>query len=151
MSVDELTDLTATVQALLNQIDEFHETYDGALAELATLDWRGLAREGHLGTTPRLAIERTIEDARNVLNSGREAMALVLEQARDPEMIANPDLDIPGRLRAVIRLYSDTPNDLRNRFRRLTTWLTAIVQSQQQAEAPSLANRVAWPDSVPRS
>ena len=150
MSAHELTDLTAAVQALLSQLDEFHETYGGALAELSALDWRALAREGHLGATPRLAIERTIEDARNVLNSGREAMALVMEQAGDPEMIANPDLDIPGRLRAVIRLYNDTPNDLRNRFRRLTTWLTAIVQSQQQAEAPSLASLIAWPDSVPR-
>ena len=96
MSEDELTDLTAAVQALLSRLEEFHQTYGGALAELTALDWRALAREGHLGDTPRLAVERTIEDARNVLNSGREAMALVLQQAGDPEMIANPDLDIPG-------------------------------------------------------
>ena len=151
MSIEELTDLTANVQTLLSQFDQFHETYGGALAELAALDWRALASEGHLGGTPRLAIERTIEDARNVLSSGRETMALVMQQAGDPEMVANPDLDIPGRLRGVIRLYSDTPNDLRNRFRRLTTWLATIVQSQQQAGAPSLADRIAWPDSAPQS
>lgn len=150
MLSDELTDLAGNVEALRRQLDALHKTYGGALAELAAVDWQTLGRQGHLAGTPRLAIERTIEDARNVLSAGREALALVLQQAADPEMIANPDLDIPGRLRAVIRLYTDTPNDLRNRCQRLTTWLSAIVQAQQQAGQPPLTDRIAWPGTVPR-
>ena len=150
MPSDELGDLAGNVEALRRQLDALHDTYGAALVELAAVDWRELGSEGYLAGTPRLAIERTIEDARNVLSAGREALALVLRQAADPEMIANPDLDIPGRLRAVIRLYTDTPNDLRNRCQRLTTWLTAIAQAQQQAGEPPLTDRVAWPDAAPR-
>ena len=151
MPSDELQALLDNVGGLLHQLDRLQESYAGALAELAAVDWGTLARDGHLGGTPRLAIERTIDDARNVLSSGREALALVMQQAADPEMVANPDLDIPGRLRAVIRLYSDTPNDLRNRCQRLTTWLATIGHSQQQAGAPLLTDRIAWPGSAPLS
>ena len=151
MPADELQALLDSVEALLHQLDTIQATYGGALAELAIVDWQLLARDGHLGDTPRLAIERTIDDARNVLRSGREALTLVMQQAANPEMVANPDLDIPGRLRAVIRLYSDTPNDLRNRCQRLTTWLTTIAQSQKQAGDQSLADRIAWPGSAPLS
>jgi hypothetical protein len=151
MFSDELSDLVDNVEALLHQLDALHETYGSPLAELAAMDWRELGRQGHLAGTPRLAIERTIEDARNVLSSGREALALMLQQAADPEMVANPDLDIPGRLRAVIRLYADTPNDLRNRCQRLTTWLTAIAQAQQQAGAPPLTDRITWPHTTTES
>ena len=150
MPSDELSDLAGNVEALRRQLDALHETYGAALAELTAVDWQALGREGRLAGTPRLAIERTIEDARNVLNAGREALALVLQQAADPEMVANPDLDVPGRLRAVIRLYTDTPNDLRNRCQRLTTWLSAIAQAQQQAGELPLTDRIAWPDTVPR-
>ena len=150
MPSDELSDLAGNVEALRRQLDALHDTYGGALAELAAVDWQALGREGHLAGTPRLAIERTIEDARNVLSAGREALALVLQQAADPEMVANPDLDIPGRLRAVIRLYADTPNDLRNRCQRLTTWLSAIAQAQQRAGAPLLTDRIAWPLTTPQ-
>lgn len=146
MPSDVFSDLVESVEALLRQLTALHDTYGAALAELAAVDWRALGREGHLAGTPRLAIERTIEDAHNVLNGGREALALVMQQAADPEMVANPDLDIPGRLRAVIRLYTDTPNDLRNRCQRLTGWLTAIAQAQQQAGVPPLTDQIAWPD-----
>ena len=148
MPSDELSNLVENVEALRRQLDALHDTYGAALGELAAVDWRALGREGHLAGTPRLAIERTIEDARNVLNSGREALALVLQQAADLEMVANPDLDIPGRLRAVIRLYADTPNDLRNRCQRLTAWLTAIAQAQQRAGAPPLTDQVTWPHTL---
>ena len=151
MASDEITPMLDSVEGLLSQLDAFEEAYGGALAQLALVDWQALARDGHLGGTPRLAIERTIEDARNVLSSGREALALVTRQAADPEMVANPDLDIPGRLRAVIRLYSDTPNDLHNRCRRLTNWLETIRQSQRRAGSASLTDHIAWPDSVPHS
>ena len=145
MPSDELSNLVGNVEALLRQLAALHETYGAALAELAVVDWQTLGRQGHLAGTPRLGIERTIEDARNVLNNGREALALVLQQAGDPELVANPDLDILGRLRAVIRLYADTPNDVRNRCQRLTAWLTAIAQAQQQAGKPPLTDRIAWP------
>ena len=148
MASDELSDLVENVEDLLRQLDALHDTHGGALAELAAVDWQALGREGHLAGTPRLAIERTIEDARNVLSAGREALALVLQQAADPEMVANPDLDIPGRLRAVIRLYADTPNDLRNRCQRLTSWLSAIAQAQQQAGEPPLTDWIAWPNTA---
>ena len=151
MSSDELRALLDSVEGLLHQLNALQETYGGALAELAIADWQALARDGHLGGTPRLAIERTIDDARNVLSSGREALALMMQQAADPEMVANTDLDIPGRLRAVIRLYSDTPNDLRNRCQRLSTWLATIGQSLQRAGAPSLTDQIAWPGSAPLS
>ena len=151
MPSDELSDLVDNVEALLRQLDALHETYGPALAELAAVDWQALGREGHLAGTPRLAIERTIEDARNVLNSGREALGLVLLQAADPEIVANPDLDIAGRLRAAVRLYTDTPNDLHNRCQRLTAWLTAIAQAQRQAGAPPLTDRIAWPHMAPPS
>ena len=151
MPSDEFGNLVDNVEALLRQLDALNETYGAALAELAAVDWRELGREGHLAGTPRLAIERTVEDARNVLSAGQKALALVLQQAADPEMVDNPDLDVPGRLRAVIRLYADTPNDVRNRCQRLTAWLTAIAQAQQQAGVPPLADRIAWPHTAPRS
>ena len=151
MPSDELGALLNDVDDLRRQLDALRGTYGGALAELAVVDWQALAHDGHLGGTPRLAIERTIEDARNVLHSGLEALALVMQQAADPEVVANPDLDILGRLRAVIRLYSDTPNDLRNRCQRLTAWLTTIAQSQREAGLSSLADRITWPDSGPLS
>ena len=151
MPSDDLRALLDNVEALLHQLDALQETYGRALAQLAVVDWQALARDGHLGGTPRLAIERTIDDARNVLSSGREALALVMQQASDPEKVANPDLDIPGRLRAVIRLYNDTPNDLRNRCQRLTTWLATIGQSQQQGGAPLLTDHIDWPGSAPLS
>ena len=147
MPSDEFGALLARVEELQRQLNAFQETYGRALAELAVVDWQTLARDGHLGGTPRLAIERTIEDARNVLHSGLEALALVMQQAADPEIVANPDLDIPGRLRAVIRLYSDTPNDLRNRCQRLSTWLATIGQLQRQAGSGSLSDHIGWPGS----
>ena len=148
MYSDELNDLAGNVETLRRQLDALHDTYGAALAALAAVDWPALGRQGHLAGTPRLAIERTIEDARNVLSAGREALALVLQQAADPEMVANPDLDIPGRLRAVIRLYADTPNDLRNRCQRLTAWLTTIAQAQKRAGAPPLTDQVTWPHTL---
>ena len=150
MPSDELSNLVEDVEALRRQLDALHDTYGAALGELAAVDWQALGRRGHLAGTPRLAIERTIEDARNVLNAGREALTLVLQQAADPQIVTNPDLDIPGRLRAVVRLYADTPNDLRNRCQRLTTWLSAIAQAQQQAGEPPLTDRISWPGTVPR-
>jgi LytS/YehU family sensor histidine kinase len=94
---------------------------------------------------PRLAIERTIEDARAVLASGQRVLSEVLHQAQDPTALANPELDIPGNVRAAIRLYVDTPEDIRNRCRRLTTWLHAIAQAQQQAGIEPLSSQVSWP------
>lgn len=149
MPSDELSSLVENVEALRRQLDTLHGTFGAALGELAAVDWQALGRDGLLAGTPRLAIERTIEDARNVLSSGREALALVLQQAGNSEMVANPDMDIPGRLRAVIRLYADTPNDLRNRCQRLTTWLAAIAQTQQQAGEQPLTDRIAWPHATP--
>ena len=151
MSSNELGDLLDRVEGLQRQLDVLQETYGGGLAQLALVDWQALARDGHLGGTPRLAIERTIEDARNVLSSGQKALAEVTQQAVDAESVANPDLDIPGRLQAVIRLYSDTPSDLRNRCQRLTRWIEEIGQSQRQAGSTSLAEHIAWPGSVPLS
>ncbi len=150
MPSDELSNLVENVEALRRQLAALHETYGAALGELAAVDWQALGREGHLAGTPRLAIERTIEDARNVLSSGREALALVLQQTGDSEMVANPDLDIPGRLRAVIRLYADTPNDMLNRCQRLTTWLAAIAQAQQRAGETPLTARIIWPHTLPQ-
>ena len=148
MSSDEVGALLDSVEGLRRQLDTLQETYGRALAQLALVDWQALARDGHLGGTPRLAIERTIEDARNVLSSGQEALAAVTRQAADAEMIANPDLDIPGCLQAVIRLYSDTPSDLRNRCQRLTCWLEKIGRSQRQAGSTSLTDHIAWPGSA---
>ena len=151
MSSNELGDLLDRVEALQRQLEVLQETYGGGLAQLALVDWQALARDGHLGGTPRLAIERTIEDARNVLSSGQEALAEVTRQAVEAGSSANPDLDIPGRLQAVIRLYSDTPSDLRNRCQRLTQWIEKIGQSQRQAGSTPLAEHIAWPGSVPLS
>lgn len=148
MPSDAFSDLVDNVEALRRQLDALHETYGAALTALAAVDWQALGRQGHLAGTPRLAIERTIEDARNVLNSGREALALVLRQAGDPAIIANPDLDISGRLRAVLRLYADTPSDMRNRCQRLNAWLTAIARAQEQAGASPLTDQIAWPDGA---
>lgn len=151
MTSDELAPLLDSVDGLLRQLDGLEEVYGEALAQLAIVDWQALARDGHLGGTPRLAIERTIEDARNVLHSGREALALVTQQAADPKMVANPDLDVPGRLRAVIRLYNDTPSDLHNRCQRLTNWLETVRRSQREAGSAPLTDHIAWPGSAPLS
>jgi hypothetical protein len=93
-------------------------------------------------------VERTIEDARTVLARGQEVLTEALQQAQNPEIIAQAhkgEIDIPERLRAAIRLYMDTPNDIRNRCQRLTNWLTVMAQVQQQVGEPALMGQVGWP------
>ena len=156
MTTDESTSLTAVrrqelqpvieqVTAILQALQSLAQTFGPALEQLATVNWRELGRQGYLAGTPRLVIERTIEDARAVLTSGQRVLTEVLQQAQDPAALANPELDIPGNVRAAMRLYVDTPEDIRNRCRRLTAWLQTIARAQQQAGAELLSSQVGWP------
>jgi hypothetical protein len=136
------------VEALLHELQALAQTFDPPLAQLAAVDWRALARQGYLPGIPGLAIERTIEDARAVLASGQRVLTEVLQQIHDPQVLAKQEeLDLPSRLRAAIRLYADTPSDMRNRCQRLTIWLTVIAQAQRQAGVEPLTSRILWPAS----
>lgn len=141
----ELPPLVGQVTAILQVLQCLDQTYGPALAQLATVNWRELGRQGYLAGAPRLAIERTIEDARAVLASGQRVLSEVLQQAQEPTALANPELDIPGNVKAAIRLYFDTPEDIRNRCRRLSAWLHTIAQAQQQAGVEPLSGQVGWP------
>jgi hypothetical protein len=140
--------LVAEVETLLHTLQGLERTFGPALAQLAMVNWRQLASQGYLPGVHRLVVERTIEDARTVLTRGQQVLTEVLQQAQNPEIVAQAhkgEIDIPERLRAAIRLYMDTPNDIRNRCQRLTNWLTAMAQAQQQAGEPALMAQVGWP------
>jgi hypothetical protein len=142
----ELQPLVTQIGTTLESLQRLEGIFGDSLARLAALDWQALARQGVLADVPRLAIVRTIGDARNVLANGLQVLTDVLRQVQDPQAwqtlvgrSKQPEVDVPAQLRAMIRLYADTPKDIRNRCERLAGWLTKINQAHAQHGLPPLA------------
>ena len=53
--------------------------------------------------------------------------------------------DLSERLQAIIRLYTDTPEDMRTRCQRLTAWLAKIDAALQQDGQQPLTAHIATP------
>ncbi len=127
-----LESLLAQAEAILGQLQALQAAFGEYLDRLADLDWTALAAADKLAGTPKFLIERTITDARNVLVTGQQDLADILRAA------AAPDEEFVNRLTAMVRLYSDAPNDIRNRYLRLTTWVSRINESLQDRGEPPL-------------
>jgi hypothetical protein len=103
--------------------------------QLAAVDWSALAQQGKLAGIPKFLIERTIIDARNVLTNGLHDLANIIQE------VPAPSDEFVERVRALVRLYTDTPSDLRHRYQRLTGWMARINQAMQQHGEPPLTTR----------
>jgi hypothetical protein len=108
------------------------QEYGGYVEQLAAVDWAALAQHGKLAGVPKFLIERTIIDARNVLTNGLHDLTNILQEAPAPVD------EFVERVRALVRLYTDTPSDLRHRYQRLTGWMARINQDMQQRGEPPL-------------
>jgi hypothetical protein len=118
--------------ALLRELRDVQQAWGEFWEQLAGVDWATLAQQGKLAGIPKFRIERTIADARNVLAKGLQDLDGILRLAQEPVD------DIAERLQALVRLYIDTPGDLRTRQQRLTAWLATIDQDMQQRGEPPL-------------
>jgi hypothetical protein len=116
----------------LRELQTLQQGFGTALEQLAAVDWATLARQGQLAGIPKFTIERTITDARNVLANGQQDLADILRLAQEPVD------DLPERVGALIRLYTDTPTDIRHRCQRLSVWLAQINQTLAQGGEPPL-------------
>jgi hypothetical protein len=128
----ELPTLLAQAEELLRSLQALQQACGTYLEQLTTVDWGGLAQQGKLAGLPKFTIERTIIDARNVLTNGLQDLTTILQAARQPMDDQAALDDVVARLRALIRLYADTPTDMRNRHQRLLGWLDKIDQAMQQ-------------------
>jgi hypothetical protein len=119
--------LVATAIDILQQLRGLQEQCGARLEQLAAVNWQVLAQQGKLAGIPKITIERTIMDARTVLRTGLEQLAAILDLTqRFREGPPDPESNVPDRLRAMIRMYADTPQDIRNRCQRLEIWLSKI-------------------------
>jgi hypothetical protein len=138
----ELPSLRAQVEDLLRQLQALQQGYGTYLEQLAAVDWGTLAQQGKLAGIPKFTIERTITDARNVLNSGLRHLSDILQVAQE-SLHGQEALDeYAARLRALVRLYTDTPADMRQRYQRLTAWIAQIDQAMRQHGEPPLTARL---------
>jgi hypothetical protein len=120
-----LRTLCAEAAEILHALQEIQQEFGAYLEQLATVDWAALAQQGKLAGVPKFMIERTITDARNVLANGLKDLADILRQAQEPGE------DTVERLQAFMRLYVDTPGDLRTRQQRLMHWMARIEAAPQ--------------------
>jgi hypothetical protein len=126
-SQGDLDALVATATDLLQQLQDLQKQCGARLEQLAAMDWQALAQQGKLAGIPKITIERTIMDARTVLRTGLGQLAAILDLTQQfREGPPDPESNVPDRLRAMIRMYADTPQDIRNRCQRLETWLAKI-------------------------
>jgi hypothetical protein len=123
---------------LLRELQALQQGCGAALEQLAAVDWATLAQQGKLAGIPKFTVERTIVDARNVLANGQQDLAAMLRLAQEPGD------DLAERVSAMIRLYTDTPTDIRHRCQRLSAWLTQINQALQQRGEPPLPVQLAF-------
>src|SRR4029450_8221191 len=138
----ELSILRIQVEDLLRQLQALQQEYGISLEERAAVDWSTLAQQGKLAGIPKFTIERTITDARNVLNSGLRHLTDILQVPQE-SLHGQEALDeYAARLRALVRLYTDTPADMRQRYQRLTAWVAQIDQAMQQHGDPPLTARI---------
>jgi hypothetical protein len=121
----------------LGELQALQQEFGAALEQLAAVDWATLAQQGKLAGIAKFSIERTIVDARNVLANGQQDLAAVLRMAQEPVD------DLAERVRAIIRLYTDTPTDVRHRCQRLSAWLARINQALAQGGESPLPVRMA--------
>jgi hypothetical protein len=128
----DLPALLAQAGDLLGELQALQQRFGTALEQLAAVDWATLAQQGKLVGIPKFTIERTIVDARNVLANGQQDLAAILRLAQEP--IDN----LAERVGAMIRLYTDTPADMRHRCQRLSAWLTQINLALEQRGEPPL-------------
>ena len=135
----DLPALLAQAEDILRQLQALQQKVGTYLEQLSTVEWSALAEQGMLAGVPKFLIERTITDARHVLASGQQVLAEVLSQAQEPVD------DLAERLQAMIRLYTDTPEDMRTRCRRLTAWLAKIDAALQQHGQQPLTARITPP------
>ena len=131
----DLPALRAQAEDILRQLQALQNEAGIFLGQLETVDWSALAEQGKLAGFPKFLIQRAITDARHVLVTGEQDLTEILTLAR------GSDHDLQERLQALVRLYADTPDDIRNRCRRLTGWLSMIDEVlQQQRDAPLSAH-----------
>jgi hypothetical protein len=131
-SPQDLSALLAQAGDLLRELQALQQGFGTVLEQLAAVDWATLAQQGKLAGIPKFTIERTIVDARNVLANGQQDLTAILRQAQEPID------DLAERVGAMIRLYTDTPTDIRHRCQRLSAWLAQINQALEQRGEPPL-------------
>jgi hypothetical protein len=131
-SPQELSALLAQAGDLWRELQALQQGFGAALEQLAAVDWATLAQQGKLAGIAKFTIERTIVDARNVLANGQQDLAAILRLAQEPVD------DLAERVGAMIRLYTDTPTDIRHRCQRLSAWLAQINQALEQRGEPPL-------------
>jgi hypothetical protein len=145
----ELPTLLAQAEDLLRQLQALQQECGTYLEQLATVDWATLAQQGKLAGIPKFTIERTIIDARNVLNSGLRDLAGILRVPQESGHSQDALDEFAGRVRAMVRLYADTPTDMRHRYQRLTTWMAKIDQALQQHGQSPLTARLGVSHDAP--
>ncbi|HEY7494309.1 MAG TPA: hypothetical protein VIH59_24810 [Candidatus Tectomicrobia bacterium] len=128
----DLPALLAQAGDLLRELQTLQQGFGTTLEQLAAVDWGTLAQQGKLAGIPKFTIERTIVDARNVLANGQQDLVDILRLAQEPID------DLAERVGAIIRLYTDTPTDIRHRCQRLSAWLAQINQALEQRGEPPL-------------
>jgi hypothetical protein len=132
----ELSALLARARDILQHLQALEQEFGDYLEQLAAVDWSVLAQQGKLAGIPKFLLERTITDARHVLSTGQQDLDGMLREAQEPTD------DSIERVQAIIRLYTDTPEDIHNRCQRLTAWQIRIDQAlQQHGEPPLTAHR----------
>ena len=135
----DLPALRAQAEDILGQLQALQQQIGTYLEQLAAVEWAALAEQGMLAGVPKFLIERTITDARHVLASGQQVLGEVLDPGQEPVD------DLSERLQAIIRLYTDTPEDMRTRCQRLTAWLAKIDAALQQDGQQPLTARIVPP------
>ncbi|GIX49747.1 MAG: hypothetical protein KatS3mg131_3958 [Candidatus Tectimicrobiota bacterium] len=148
-----LEPLVARLQELLQQLEALQHELGPYFERLAAVDWQALAREGKLAGIPRLSIERTLLDARQVLASGLRELAEELRLVREGYPgVGRQRLDAAARLRSVIRRYVDAPADIRTRHQRLVAWVAQIDEAlRQRGDTPLSAQLAAAEPDRPTS
>jgi hypothetical protein len=136
---DELQAMLGEAERLLHELRALAEQFGALIEQLAGVDWNTLAQQGKLAGIPRFLLVRTITDARNVLTTGQQDLTAILAAA------ATPDDEFAERLRAMVRLYADTPVDIHNRCQKLLQWLTTIDAGLQQRGEVPLTARLSTP------
>jgi hypothetical protein len=142
----ELPTLLIQAEELLGQLQALQQAYGTYLEQLAAVNWEALALQGYLAGIPKFRIERTIADARNVLSGGLRDITNILQLGQEPLPDQDAVTKFVERVRALLRLYTDTPADMRRRYQRLMAWVAQIDAAlQQQGETPLTAQLPASP------
>lgn len=132
-SREELDALLTQARDLHRELCDLQEQCGAYLAQLAAVDWGTLAGQGRLAGVPKFLIERAIADARHVLINGQEDLDDIQRTAQ-----AQPE-NFVERLQALLRLYTDAPADIRNRYVRLQEWVAQIDRNWHERGEKTLS------------